>query len=228
MDYIDLNDDWISNFEKTDKLYEDFYRDNLYYINLKFIYINRGNEIEKINQETFLMSNHNLITREEILQILKKSCQNNEINYSLLSILRYNNTLEVDEIKNFISYPSNDRNFLTIIKNIDAITFEKTINMFHDLNDLILIFNEKSHELKKKNPEVCTKKIYIHENSHKKTIKKRSRGVWSMLGALVGAMVGAVVDAALVVGAMVGALVGAMVGAALVVGAWVGTRVLGC
>ena len=151
MDYIELNDDWISDFEKTDKLYQEFYRDDLYYINLKFIYVNRSNEIEKIKQESFLMSIPNFILREEILQILKKSSQDNERNYSLLSILRYNN----------------------ILKNIDTISFEKTINMFHDLNDLVFIFYEKSHELKKKNPNICTKKIYIHSNTYKKTIKKR-------------------------------------------------------
>jgi len=173
MDYIELNDDWISEFEKTDKLYQDFYRDDLYYINLKLIYVNRANEIEKIKQESFLMSIPNFISREEILQILKNSSQDNEINYSLLSILRYNNTLEVDDIKNFIMYPNEDTNFLTIIKNIDTISFEKTINMFHDLNDLILIFYEKSQELKKINPNNSTKKIYIRSNTNKKTIKKR-------------------------------------------------------
>ena len=173
MDYIELNDDWISNFEKIDKLYQDFYRDDLYYINLKFVYVNRDNKIEKIKKESFLMSIPNLVTREEMLQILKKSSQENGIHYSLLSILRYNNTLEVDEIKNFMMYPDEDRNFLTIIKNIDAISFEKTISMFHDLNDLILIFYEKSHELKKINPNICTKKIYIRSNTNKKTIKKR-------------------------------------------------------
>jgi hypothetical protein len=173
MDYVELNDDWISDFEKTDKLYQDFYRDDLYYINLKLIYVNRANEIEKIKQESFLMSIPNFISREEILQILKNSSQDNEINYSLLSILRYNNTLEVDDIKNFIMYPNEDTNFLTIIKNIDTISFEKTINMFHDLNDLILIFYEKSQELKKINPNNSTKKIYIRSNTNKKTIKKR-------------------------------------------------------
>jgi hypothetical protein len=173
MDYIELNDDWITDFEKTDKLYQDFYRDDLYYINLKLIYVNRANEIEKIKQESFLMSIPNFISREEILQILKNSSQDNEINYSLLSILRYNNTLEVDDIKNFIMYPNEDTNFLTIIKNIDTISFEKTINMFHDLNDLILIFYEKSQELKKINPNNSTKKIYIRSNTNKKTIKKR-------------------------------------------------------
>ena len=47
-EYSKLNDDWIVNFEKTDKLYQDFYKDDLYYINLKIIYINRNNEIEKV------------------------------------------------------------------------------------------------------------------------------------------------------------------------------------
>ena len=44
----ELNDDWIKTFEKTDKLYQDFYKDDLYYIHLKFCYVNRSNEIEKI------------------------------------------------------------------------------------------------------------------------------------------------------------------------------------
>ena len=63
MDFNKLNGDWISNFEKTDKLYEDFYKDDVYYVNLKYVYINRSNEIEKINQESFFMSTPNLITR---------------------------------------------------------------------------------------------------------------------------------------------------------------------
>ena len=68
-----LDDEWINDFEKTDKFYQDFYKDNLYFVNLKFIYVNRSNEIEKIMMESFLMSSPNYITREEILQILKKS-----------------------------------------------------------------------------------------------------------------------------------------------------------
>jgi len=173
MDNIFLNDDWILEFEEKDKLYQEFYKDNLYYINLKLLYVNRSNEIEKINQETVLMTIPNLITREEILKILKKSSQDNGRNYSLLSILRYNITLDEDDIKNFLTYTQEEKNFLTNIKNIDSIFFEKTISMFQDLNDLILIFYEKSNELKKINTNNCTKKIYIHSSFSKKTIKKR-------------------------------------------------------
>ena len=169
----ELNDEWINNFEKTDKLYQDFYKDNLYYVNLKFIYVNRENEIDKIKQESFLMSRPNYISREEIIQILKESSIDNAKRYSLLSILKYNITLDADEIKNFLLFDNEERNYLNIIKNIDAIPFDKTISMFQDINDLILVFYEKSNELKKNDPNNVTKKIYLRSNTTKKTIKKR-------------------------------------------------------
>jgi hypothetical protein len=166
-----LNDDWIHNFEKTDKLYKDFYKDNVYYINLKIIYVNKENEIEKIKQEPFLMSAPNHITREEIIRILKNNSIDNKRRYTLLSILKYVITLDPSDIKNFL-YNSNNYNFLHITKNVDAIFFEKTINMFQDLNDLILIFYEKSNEMKTNNN--VTKKVYIHSlSSKKKTIRKQ-------------------------------------------------------
>ena len=175
---MELNDEWINTFEKTDKLYQDFYKDDLYYVNLKFCYVNRNDELEKIREESFLMSNKNCITREEILQILKKTTIENGIKYSLLSILRYNITLDADDIKNFIIYSSetsdnNENSFLKIINNIDAIHFEKTINMFQDLNELIFIYYEKSQELKKVDPNNTTKKVFLKTNTNKKTIKNR-------------------------------------------------------
>jgi len=173
LDYDRLDDDWINNFENTDKLYKDFYKDDLYYVNLRVIYINRGNEIEKLKQESFLMSKPNNITREEILEILKKNSIDNDKRYSLLSILKYNIVLEPDEVKLYLNN-GNGEEYLSIIKNIDGVVFNKSINMFHDLNDLILIFYEKSLELKKPNANNTTKKIYLRSlTSNKKTIRKR-------------------------------------------------------
>lgn len=183
MDYIELenrneklDDEWIHNFDKIDELYKDFYKDDVYFVDLKAVYINRSNEIEKIKQAPFLMSKPNCITREEILEILKGSAMEDNRKYSLLSILRYNILLEPDEIKEYLLDTSgDDNNYLNIIKNIDTIYFEKTINMFQDLNDIILLFYEKSEELKKVNPNTCTKRVYLGDSltSKKKTIKKR-------------------------------------------------------
>ena len=52
MDLV-LEDDWITKFNETDAVYKDFYKDDLYYVNLKFIYVNRESEIEKIKYESF-------------------------------------------------------------------------------------------------------------------------------------------------------------------------------
>jgi hypothetical protein len=172
-EYCNLDDEWINSFEKTDKLYQDFYKDDLYYVNLRSLYINRDNEIDKLKQESFLLSSPNYISNEEILEILKKNSIDNDKRYSLLSILKYNIILEPDEVKNYLINKDNN-NYLSVIKNIDSVSFEKSINMFHDLNDLILIFYEKSKELKEPNPHSSTKKIYWRSLScNKKTIKKR-------------------------------------------------------
>jgi hypothetical protein len=168
-----LNDDWIKKFDEVDDLYKDFYKDDIYYVDFKIVYVNRENEIEKIKQTPFLMSTPNCINREEIIEILKKSAMEDNRKYSLLSILRYNILLEPDQIKYYL-LDSIETNYLNVIKNIDTIYFDKTINMLQDINDVILIFYEKSDELKKINPNTCTKRIYIKSLSRKKnTIKKR-------------------------------------------------------
>lgn len=163
----DLNDAWISDFEQTDQLYKDFYKENLYYINLKFIYVNRSNEIDIIKTDTFLMSKPSYITQEELSQILNKGRIVNNRLYSLLSMIKYNVTLDVDEVQRFLSLKDNNLNFLTDIKNVGDIPFEETITMFQDLNDLVFIFYEKPRELRKTNPHNTTKKARANQAVHK-------------------------------------------------------------
>lgn len=165
-----LDDNWIVDFENKDKLYQDFYKDDVYFTDINFIYINSNNEIEKIANETFIMSTPNYITREEIIGILKKKSTDVETNkkYSVLSILKYNISLDVEEVPTFLKVKPYSDNFLVSVKNIDTIKFDKTINMFQDLNDLFFIFYEKSDKKEIKN---ITKRIFIkHKNN--KTIRK--------------------------------------------------------
>ena len=109
-----LNDDWITKFEETDRLYQDFYKDNLYYTNLYIIYINKNNDIEKIKQEMFLMSSPNTISKEEVIGILKRYSNDNDRIYNLLTVLKYNITLEADEVKHFLMN-KDSRTYLTVI-----------------------------------------------------------------------------------------------------------------
>jgi hypothetical protein len=176
----ELDTHWITEFEKTDKLYRDFYLDDIYFVNLQFIYINQNNDIEKIREEIFLMKNPNIISREEVIGILKRnSYDENKKRYMILSLLKFNITLEPEDITSFLKNSKSknqkydETGFLIPIKHIDTITFRRTINMFHDLNTLYFVFlenNEKMDETTRKN---ISKRIYLHlKKKHKKTIKK--------------------------------------------------------
>jgi len=170
-----LDEKWVNEFEQNDKLFQDFYLDDIYYTKIHFIYINKDSNIEIIKEDNFLLSIPNYITREEIIGLLKRNIIENNKKYSLLSILKCNITLKPEEIKNFLK--SNNLtdyldNFLVPIKNIDEIKLEKTINMFHDLNDLIFLFYEKDNIKIIKQKNNMTKKVSINSKVKHKTTRK--------------------------------------------------------
>ena len=163
-----LETDWIDDFEKIDTPYENFYQEDVNYTSLNSIYIDRNNTIQTIKEEKFFFKENNIVTRDELIGILKRNCFHNQNRYTLLSILKYNCNLDPSEVGHFIKTPTSP-NYLSIVKNIDDIHFEKTINMFQDLNSIIILFYEKMHTIQKN--AVQTKKIIISQ-PRKKTLRK--------------------------------------------------------
>lgn len=170
-DYIELDDNWINEFKNDDKLYQEFYSENVYYINIKFIYVDSNNNIQKIIHERYFLEKSNIISKDEIVSIIKSKCINDNIRYKLLSILKYNFNLSPDKVSHFLKSTTDGEyfNFLKTIKHIEDIYFEKTINMFHELNDLFIVFYEKN--VYERNKNNTTKKIILNL-SHKKTLRK--------------------------------------------------------
>jgi hypothetical protein len=179
---------WIKTFDEEDKCYSDFYAENLTFIQLRMIYVNKCGEINKLKTEKHILIEPNCLTRNEILRIIKHNCIENDVKYSVLSILKYNITLSPVNLKSFLK--SNDKyigtKFLTLVRNIDAIHFEQTITMLQDLNELLIFFYIKpdasdssatannSHTHSSHN---VTKKIIftpsLSSSAHKKTLKKQ-------------------------------------------------------
>ena len=62
-----LDTKWIDNFEKIDSSYNMFYLDDVIYIKVTCIYINKKNEINKIQQENRLLNIPNCLSREEFI-----------------------------------------------------------------------------------------------------------------------------------------------------------------
>ena len=179
----ELDDQWMKEFEILDKNYSELYNNNITFINVHFIYINSDNNIENIQEQRFIMSNPNVIERDELLGLIKRNFIKNDIRYFLLSILKYNFSLQPRNIFPYLKSedPLSMMDFLTPIKNIDTINFEKTISMFQDINDLFFLFYEKVPGVTSSiqsdfytNFPHChsiTKRIYL-KKSHRKTQRK--------------------------------------------------------
>jgi hypothetical protein len=180
-EYKPLDNDWINEFEKIDKDYCIFYNEDLQFLKIHSVYINTENIIEQVKEEKIIFKDKtNAISRDNLLGILKNNSFNGGKRYFVLSILKYNIDIQSIEIKDYVKSREKS-NFLSVIKNIDTISYKETINMFQDLNDLIILFYEKSPEeqkntwLQRSHSSIgaLTKKVYIKSNHAAKKRKHR-------------------------------------------------------
>jgi hypothetical protein len=168
-DISDFNLDtrWIQEFESIDYNYKQFYNEVVGEIKICSIYVDKNNNIENIKQEILELSRENLITKEEIIKIIKQNSINQKKRYTLLSLLKYNFDLDASNVVHYLKQkqqPKTDA-YLTLVKNIDNIPLNNTINMMQDLNTIFILFYEKDATGN------TTKKVYI--NNHTKTKKKQ-------------------------------------------------------
>jgi hypothetical protein len=177
-----LDTSWINDFEKIDKDYETFYLEDLQYVNLTILYINNVNEISKIKEEKFFMKTPNVISREEIIGILKRNNNQNKKTFHMMTILKYNIDLEPLEVRKFLLDKDkgkiDDFQYLSVIKYVDEIHWNKSITMFHNINNLYIIFYENvdtTNTQKDNNAKNKTKRVYMTSVSlshHNKTLRK--------------------------------------------------------
>jgi len=164
---LDIDTSWITEFEKVDRDYSSFYKEDVATIQLQFVYINKNNEVETTKQDTYLLEQVNIISQEEVLDIIHRHSLFHGKQYLILSILKYNIDLEPIDVRDFLLNPTGN-SFLSPVNTVHSIPLNKTISMFQDLNNLTILFREAdtSLALAKK-----TKRITIRV---RKTRKKRA------------------------------------------------------
>jgi uncharacterized protein involved in tolerance to divalent cations len=166
----DLDISWLRNFDKIDNEYKMFYSEEISFINIHSIYLD-NNEIIKLKEEKIILKTFGILQKEELLSLIKYNSFLNKIKYSLLSILKFDVNLEPAHLKTFLNNKSsNGQEYLQLITNLDNIKFGKSISIFHDINEILLIFYKpiissiKNRKYTKKNiitikPKKQTKKI---------------------------------------------------------------------
>lgn len=180
LDYVfdELDTSWLQEFQKMDKNGVGYYTtENLLFTKVHYIYVNEKQEITNLYEEKYLFKKPNVLLKEDLIGLIKRNTIINSKKYSLFSILKYNINIEPHNLKTFFkAKPPNHNNtdpYLQSIKNIDDVFFDKSIAMFHDLNDLIIIFLDKGSDkgtLDKGTGTIykhnTTKRVYINHNIH--------------------------------------------------------------
>jgi len=173
----ELDTSWIHNFEKEDGIYKDFYLENLYFINIYFVYLNESNVIQKVKKDKFFFNekHSNTLPKEELFKIIVKNKELNNEKYKLNFLFKYNYTNESHNLLNLLQNKvpivedyEETNNYLSTITSIENVVFKKTITMFQDLNSITIIYKKMQENQninnKQNNEKNKTKCLRIKKN----------------------------------------------------------------
>ena len=174
LDYTfeELDASWLHELDKMDNENKFYIKEDLLFIKINYIYVNSKQEITNLYEEKYIFKTPNVLVKEDLIGLIKRNSFVNQTKYSLFSILKYNISLEAQNLKTFFKTKNNiiGDSYLQSIKNITDIKFDKTISTFQDLNSLIVIFLEKES-----NTNSSTRRIYInHFKNNISTFCRRS------------------------------------------------------
>ena len=131
LDYIfeDLDISWLYETEKQDNEPAIYYTEDLIYVKLNFIYINRCHEITNMREDKYIFKTPNTLTKEDLIGLIKRNNIINKKTYSLLSILKYNINIEPHNLKYFFKTKNDNigNTYLQSIKHIDNIVFDNWV-----------------------------------------------------------------------------------------------------
>jgi len=145
--------------DSIDDEYDAFYKGAVQDIRLIFLYINEDRELI-YSKKCILPLENEVITKSQLLYLLKQHAIYNKIKYYPQHLLQYNIGLDTEDVQPFVEEPEN-YNFMRGVQYLNGIRWKKTIKFFHSLNSLYIIMKQR-----KKSSNAITKRIFL-------TTKKR-------------------------------------------------------
>ena len=142
-DELDLDVSWIEMYKELEKNYDDFYKEKPENIEMIFLYINQESKLETINTTTYILDLNGSIPKNNLINIIKEHRYKNGKKYSLKNILKYNITLEPEDVIHMLSVDNKEGEaFLSQESYNRDICFADTVCILQNLNSLYFIFNE--------------------------------------------------------------------------------------
>jgi hypothetical protein len=160
-----IDTSWLNNYNRLYNLSEIPEKEIMEYIGLYFIYINKNSYIEKIlyeKQNLEKSDEYSFLKKESILKIIQsKKITTPTSKYKLIDILSFIIDVNHEEFDNI------NNTSLKIIPIFNDIHISKSIFIFHNINNVYFIFQEKEIQ----NQYCTTLKSILKDTTFKKKDK---------------------------------------------------------
>ena len=115
---------------------------NLTSIKTYLTYINLENEIEIIRQKKLhIEDGANIVTRSQLINIIKNNQKRHNIKYKLMSVMVYNINVTPETLSSYIETPEEFISLFTLSR-IDSFELQPTISMLKQYNGIYFFFFE--------------------------------------------------------------------------------------
>jgi len=145
-DDLDQDFSWVLEQDRLHNPQNNFSREPIGRIQVKYIFINKNKYIDKVLCETAELSLGNVISNEQLIRMAEsKKYKTPTSRYKLKDLLLFNVDLEPEHIQ---AYAKNDdfiafsKPFMKVLSVVDKIIIPDSVFIFHDINSLYFIFEE--------------------------------------------------------------------------------------
>lgn len=133
-----LDNTWIDEHMK----FNDFYKEEIDNLNIFFIYIDSNKNITDVKKNKIFIDNP-ILTKEQIIYIITNHNKNTNKKYKFFKMFKFNFDIDNNDINKYLNNQDNF-DFIQSYNSIEDININNTIHLFHSLNSVYFIFQERN------------------------------------------------------------------------------------
>lgn len=181
----EIDNKWLKEIKDNEKDYNDFYKEKPTSIKIYHLYVSRENQVVFSKTETYLLNTtngkHATLHKDTLISIIKKNSSSNNIQYKLLSVLKFNLDIDPEDVISLAIHKKDGSEYLSSESVLRDIVFNDTVCIFQDINSLFMVYHEKAVAVEKMKQqkqqpqqEQQTRKIYFNSITKKNKNTRRT------------------------------------------------------